>query len=869
MNENRVKSPVFGKWIPSWLSRREDSISLAGDFEESFLCLVQTRGKIRAYLWYWFQVLISIPQFIIYTTQRSLDMFGNYVKIALRTIRRYKGYSFINIFGLAVGIACCILILLFVQHELSYDKYHNDLDRLFRVSADVTTNSGSTKYAAIAPPVGPSLIKDFPQIEYAARILYFESTRLVKHNEVMFYETNFVYADQDIFNILTIPFLYGDPDNSLDRPFTVVIPQHLSEKYFGSENPVGKTLSIDQRDYQVSGVIKDLPDNTHFIFDTFVSMHDLRDPPWMQDWTWPGMYTYIKLKPNTDAGLLNQQIAHFADGYVKNYPKAAGQSFEFFLQRIQDIYLKSDLEYDIGFGELLYLYIFSAVGIFILLIACINFINLTTARSSHRFREVGMRKVAGAERSQLIRQFTGETFLFAVFAFLLALLLVVLTKGLFNELAGIDLQIKMLLQPYIIFWIFILLAAVGIIAGIYPAFVLSSFKPVSVLKGTLSRSTGGGILRKVLVVTQFTISIVLIVGTIITYQQTGFMKNKNLGFNKEQKIIIPVRGRAPLAANFESVKSEFLNHNSILNASVSGNVQGQLAGTLRTRLIGEADLKSHMMYYNFVDSDFFRLFDMKMAAGRPFSSAQHGEMQNACIINEAALQAFGWNTPEEALGNKLETGLRNAHKEIIGVVSDFHYRRLKYGIEPLVIEYDPDMFDYINLMVDGRDFGETMKFIESTWQQLFPDKPFEYFFLDSYFEQLYQAEEKTNKLFNVLTVLGLFIACLGLFGLASFTAEQRTKEIGIRKVLGASVQGVMIMLSKEYIKWVIAANIIALPASYFLMEKWLRSFAYRIPLRSEVFILAAVSSLVIALVTVSYQAVKAALANPVEALHFE
>ncbi len=797
-------------------------------------------------------------------------MLKNYLKVALRIILRHKGYSLINITGLAIGMACCIVVWLYVGSERGYDTYHQDADRIFRVAMELSTSTGTSKYAVTAPPVAPTLRSEFPQVQYAARILYLETTRLVKRGDKMFYEGGFVYADQDIFNVLTIPFLRGNPEEALDRPGTLVIPQRLAQKYFGNEDPIGQTLNLDGRDHVITGVVGKPPANTHFQFDTFVSMEGLRDQAWMSDWTWPGMWTYVKLAPKVDAQTLERQIHNFADGHTQGDARAADKTYRFFMQPVADIHLKSNLEYETpGPGNPLYLLIFSLVGLFILLIACMNFMNLTTAMSAGRSKEVATRKAVGAGRSQLIVQFLGESLIQSILAMILALAIVELAKPLFSDLLGTELRVISLLQPTVLLGTSGLVLVVSLLAGGYPAIILSSVEPAKVIRRQLGSAAGDTVLRRILVVVQFSISIVLLTGTITAFQQLDFMRNKDLGFVQEQKLIIPVRGRAPLAGNYESVKDEFLKHPSVMGACVSGSVPGEGAANLRTGLVGEENPRNQMMYYLFTDADFLSEYGIETVAGRGFRKDRASDVSGACMVNEASVKALGWSSAEEAVGKRLETGMTGSQKQIIGVTKDFHYRSLHFAVEPLVIEIVPTVFQDISLTVDTENLDETVSFVEQTWRRLFPGKPFEYFFLDGFFQQLYRSEQQVGRLFTALTVLGIFIACLGLFGLVSFISQQRTKEIGIRKVLGATVTGIVHLISKEFLILVALANVIAWPVAYYAMSKWLQNFAYRIQIGWGTFILAGILALLIALITVSFQAVKAALANPVEALRYE
>ena len=743
--------------------------------------------------------------------------------MSLRKIRHQKGYSFINIFGLAIGLACCLFIFLYVSNELSFDRYHKDYQRIFRVGVEIKGSAGSSRYAINVPPLATRLNENFPEVEKAARLFFLDDgRRTVKKGEEFFYEEGFVYVDPEIFSILSLPFIEGNPRQAFASPRTVVIPRRLAEKYFPRQHALGKTLNINTKDLLVSGVMENAPANSHLASDVFLPMSALGNPRWLEDWTWPGMLTYVKLTAGADPRIVEDKIRQFCAGYYRKDPKAQGKIFSHFLQPLAAVYLHSnDLEYPFGrSGSHAHLVIFSAVGLFILFIACINFINLATARATGRAKEVAIRKVAGARKSELIGQFLSETWLTILQAMVLAAGLMAVGRPLFNRLTGFELPPGAFWNLRTLLAMLLLSAAVAVLAGGYPAFFLSSLKPSGVIKGGWGGCTRSR-LRKSLVIVQFAISVTLGIGILIIFQQLHFMQNKNLGFRQGQKIIFQVQKERGREIDWEMLKNVFSRRRGI-GATASANAPGWGAGSLQTRLLGEADDKYRMMNYFFFDADFPKVYGMELAAGRLFNKDMATDGDAACLLNEAAVKAFGWSTPHDAVGRRIETGLSGKVKSVIGVVKNFHYRGVQYLIEPLIMEIDPTLFAYMTLDIKGGNIPQTLAFITSTWRRQFPGRPFDYVFLDAAFAELYRAEEKAGQLVTVFAALGMFIACLGLLGLASFTAQQRTKEIGIRKTLGASAAGIVVLLMKDFSKWVGLGALIACPLSFFFISKWLQ-----------------------------------------------
>ena len=868
--EKRNKAPLIPRIFLRLILSREDFYELSGDIDEVYQQMTGSGPKWKARAWYWFRVIESIPSLIMDNMFWRYTMIKNYLKIALRNFQRHKGYSFINIAGFAIGMACCLLIFVYIRHELSYDRYHKDVDRICRIVIDIRTQTANRIFALVSPTVAPALKADYPQVEHAARAIIPSSARLVKRDAAFFYEDRFMYADQELFDIFTIPFIQGIPQEALIRPNSLVISQEMAHKYFGIANPLGKILEINQQDYEITGVVEDSPENTHMKYDLIASLETLRDWDEMNNWYSTMFYTYLKLKPGVNVEEFSQQVSRLADKHVGERLESGGSTYHYFLQPLARIHLHSHLRYETEPpGNPVYINIFSFVGLFILLIACLNFMNLSTARAANRAKEVGLRKVVGAQKFQLIGQFLGESLLVAFLSLGLAMVISKLAIPYLNELTGIFLNFNSLLNPGVLLSLIGGAIFVGIAAGLYPAFVLSAFRPSVTLKGTLSAGFRGFALRTVLVVVQFAISVMLIIGTLTMHKQFNFMKKQHLGFDKEQKLILPLRGGINIQENFASVKDMFSKHTSITGVTVSSTVPGRAVSNFGVDLVGEDDPKSQSMFHMYFDDDFIPDYGIEIVAGRAFQKEMKTDFMGAFLINEAAVKAFGWSRPEDALGKRLQTGYGGRVNPIIGITKDFHYRGLQSEVEPLVMEFLPWSFRYITLSIDITDLKETLAFVGSQWKSVFPGYPYEHFFLDTDFDRQYRADEQIGRIFGAFTFLGLFVACLGLLGLASFTAESRTKEIGIRKVLGASVGGIVIMLSKQFTKWVLVANCIAWPVAYYFMNRWLNNFAYRIDIGIWTFVLSGALALVIAFLTVSYQSIKAAVANPVESLRYE
>ena len=804
-------------------------------------------------------------------------MFRNYLKTAWRNIRKNKLFSFINILGLSIGIATCFIIMLYVQDELSYDRFNKNADNIARVVFHANLNGGKIDESVTMPPVAQTMKKDFPEVQDATRILSF-GTPKITYNNTVFKDDKFALVDPNFFSIFTLPMIEGDAKTALTQPDGIVITQEISEKYFGKAEPIGKIIEINSdttRVYKVTGVIKNMPSNSHFHFDLLGSMTSWADAK-SDSWLYGGYHTYLLLKPGTD---LKKIEARFPDMVAKYMGpqiqqqmglslqqfRTKGNTLGFALQPLKDIHLNSNTsnEFEPG-GNASYVYIFGGVALFMLIVACINFINLSTAGASKRAKEVGIRKVAGSGKLQLVGQFLAESILIAFFALFIAFALVELALPAFNNISGKHLSFDV--KPILAFIGLGLL--VGVVAGIYPAFYLSSFKPIAVLKGKLTSNHKSFGLRSGLVVFQFFISVALIIGTIVVYQQMKYIQNKDLGFNKEQIITIP--NSYALGKNEPVFKQQMLQDPRIINATASyykpagpTNYNNALAYPQ-----GNDNLVVDGVEYH-VDENYIPTLGMKMASGRNFSK-DFATDSTGIILNETAAHAFGWNdmsaVGKTVIRQNSDRG-NNVPFHVIGVVKNFNFKSLHEAVSPLYMSLQPE--GGLIFKIKTTDVAGLLATMKKNWDAYNTDQPFTYNFMDDLFNKTYSAEQKTGAILNIFSVLIILVACLGLFGLVTYTSEQRTKEIGIRKVLGASVSQVTQMLSKEFLKLVLIASLIAFPVAWWTMNKWLQSFAYRINISWWVFVVAGLAALLIALITVSSQAIKAAISNPVKSLRSE
>jgi len=807
-------------------------------------------------------------------------MIKNWLKIALRNIARHKGYSFINLFGLAIGMTCAILIMLYVRDELSYDRYPVKAESIYRLGLEArTVNRGQLRTARTPPPWAPALARDYPEVLNYVRFKTPLVSWLVgfEEREKRFHEKGFYFADPSVFEVFGLKLLRGDPATALKEPNTLVLTEKAAARYFGRDDPLGKTLRIDNTyDFRVTGVMQDVPRASHISFDILASFESLNVLPIYGGTQYstmernglnPDVYTYLLLKDGSRPEELEKKIPAFLQTYLGRQLAQANVTLNTFLQPLVDIHLHSNLDAELrANASVSDIYIFSAVALFILAIACINFMNLATARSAGRAREVSIRKVVGAERQQIIGQFLGESLLLAMISLVLAVALAKLLLPVFGILAGKKLSLD-LADPLFVLGAVLLAVVVGVASGSYPAFFLSAFRPGSVLKGSLRSGGANVLLRRVLVVFQFAISIVFIIGTTVVYQQIRYVRTKPLGFDKENVVVLPL-GDPRARPLFQSFKDRVLQSPQILAVSGATSLPGGLVNVAFVLPEGAAPGEQTAVDFCLVGYDFLRTLGIELAAGRDFARDHPTDVQQAYILNESAVKLFGW---KDGPLDKQIRFLGNVTGRVIGVVKDFHVKSLHHRVGPLVMRLSPtpDGLLYGAVRIDPKQVRGALDFIEAQWRQVYPHDPFIYTFLKDDFDGLYRAEDARGRIFIAFSALTVIIACLGLFGLASFSAEQKKKEVGIRKVLGASVAGLTRMLTMEFLKLVFLASAIAWPVAYYAMYRWLGAFAYRVSVGWWIFPAAAVLAVLIALLTVGFQAVRAALANPVDAIHIE
>jgi putative ABC transport system permease protein len=793
-------------------------------------------------------------------------MLYNYLKIAFRNLLKQKFYTSINIAGLTLGITCCLLIFLFVQNELSYDHFHQKGNRIFRLLRVVQVNDELPQVPVSSGPFARALVTDFPDdIEATVRIL--AKSALISYGTKSFREDQLYLADSNFFQVFSFPLLKGNAKTALLEPNTLVISEEIAKKYFGSADPMGKLLAIDKdQTLKVTGVMANVPGNSHLKFNLVTSIQPLERQEWFNVWTTNSVYTYVLMRHPEQAKMLEEKLPHFVQKYLGKDLAQFGIQLNLNLQPLFDIYLNNTTAFDyVTHGNRHNIYIFSVISIFVLVIACINFMNLASARSAGRAKEVGMRKVLGAYKRSLVFQFLSESTLLAFIAVLLSVGLIRVVLPYFNAFTERNLTIPFAHPELYIFLLGVVLL-VGIIAGSYPAFFLSSFKPVTVLKGHLSSGSGNPLLRKTLVVFQFAVSIFLIIGTVIIFRQMHYVQHKNLGFTKEQVITIPINN-----SDLFSKRNTFISRVEQLPGVKAGSVMsGEPSGFHELNMFSLAEKADEKFPLITVSTDFNYLptFEISLIAGRNFSNSFPTDSTSAIILNETAVKQLGW-APLDAIGKEFSDNNNPSQKrKVIGVVKDYHFSSLKEAIAPLALIIRSDHRVAAIRLAAGNP-EPTLAAIQQIYSEVAPQYPFEYTFLDDSFALLYKTEKKQAQLITVFSGLAIFIACLGLLGLASYTTEQRRKEIGIRKILGASVSGIVSLLSVDFLKLVVLANILAWPLAWYAMHRWLQNFTYRVDMGWAIFIVAGIAALLIAIFTISFQAIKVAVANPVNALRDE
>jgi putative ABC transport system permease protein len=790
-------------------------------------------------------------------------MIRNYLTVTLRNFRKNKAYSAINITGLAIGMACSILILLWVRDELSYDRFHANAGRICRVYRDEAVTAPGSGSALTSPPMAAAFKKDFPEVLLATRFGTWQR-RLVVGGDKTFTETGYMHADPDFLEMFSFPFVKGDPRTALSKPYSVVLTESAAAKYFGAEDPIGRTLTVDRAfDVVVTGIVRDLPANSSLKFD-LLSPFKILLTEYIGDengdnWGFNSFSTLLLLAPGVRAADFNGKL----DGYLQRYVEKDTDRLA--VQPLAAIHLRSTIGHDgLGTNGIKYVWIFSALAFFILAIASINFMNLTTARSAKRAREVGLRKVVGARRSQLVRQFFAESVLMSLISLGLALILVEASLRPFNAISGKTIATSWSANLPVLFGCLGLAVATGLLSGIYPALFLSSFRPVRVLKGTLSTAGGGPIFRKALVIVQFTLSVFLITGTAVIARQLAYMRTNDLGFDKGRIVHLRLFGELP--GKYAAIKERLLQNPDVASVTASLALPTDIQNSPGTPEWEGKDPDVQMeIRADFVDFDYIETFDVPIVEGRSFSRQYGTDAEEAYLVNEEAVRRMG--LAGSAVGKRFAFWGREGR--IVGVMKDAHFQSYRRKIEPLAFKIFPDWFRFLYIKVRPGDMAASLRSVEKTWASMALGYPFDYSFLDKDFEDLYRAEARMGTLFRIFAALAVFVACLGLFGLASYMAEQRTKEIGIRRILGASVPEVTTMMSREFARLVLAANLIAWPAAWYFMGSWLKGFAYRDALSPWSFVVSGAIAMAIALATVVSLSARAAVGSPSKALRYE
>ena len=814
-------------------------------------------------------------------------MIRNYLKIAFRNMAKHRVISFINLFGLTIGITCCLLILTYILHEVSYDRYNSKADRIYRVTRSFNNKEGivSLHLGAVAPPFGPLLQNEFPDIQKVTRLLPIGHASM-RYEEKIFDENDVYFADNNLFNVFDVPLLKGNPQTALSDPFSIILTETIAKKYFGDDDPINKVIRMDNHyNLKVTGIFKSFPDAAHLHPQVMLSFNTLKDSAiygeqnLLTNWGNNAFFTYLLFPANYPVKNIEARFPAFLDKYMREPGSSAdykpSRGTKLYLQKLTDIHLTSHLDEEMEEnGDIHRVYIFSAIALFILIIACINYMNLSTARSALRAREIGIRKVAGAQRKEIIIQFLSESVLITAMATVLALGLTGLVMPWLSTIIGQDLHFSDILKAGFLLPLALTPFVIGALSGLYPALFMSAFQPAKVLKGLFKAGHSSISFRKVLVIAQFAISIILIICTAIVFQQLRFMQQTSLGFDKDH--VVTMRYNSDLGTRYDAFRNALRQDPRILDLTRSSRIpsgrlldeQGASAESGDSLIPVSADIKCVA-----VDHDFVTTYNIPVTAGRNFSR-NYATDSNAFLLNVAATRALGLKTPQAAVGKNFEYG--DIKGKIIGVLSDFHFESMHQQIQAMVL-FMPTAaqtstsggFNCISVKIAGNDIPGSLDHLEKTWKAFLPQTPFEYTFLDEQFDALYRSEQRQGSLFTSFACIAIFIACLGLLGLSAFAITQRIKEIGVRKVLGASVSSIISLLSADFLKLVAIAAVIAFPLAWWAMHHWLMDFAYRVSIRWWVFLIAGVLASVVALITIGFQAIRAAVANPVKSLRSE
>lgn len=789
-------------------------------------------------------------------------MFGNLIKTAIRYIFKHFGYSLMNILGLTLGMTSALFLIIYSANEISYDRYHEKADRIYRVSSKITEPDDQFTWIVAQIPFGPQVAQDYPDVQAYVRFIGLGRT-LFKYEDKEFNEEDFYYADSTLFDVFTYKVVKGEVKTALEEPNKIILTEKTAARYFGDADPIGKTLKTTERSYEVTGVIENVPFNSHFRFDAVASRNNL--PKELGSWGNFGVYTYLLFPENTDVKAFEKKMQGMYDRYMKPIFETMNIKIEYVLEPITHIHLYStNAGEPEPTGSITYVYIFMIVAVFLVLIAAMNYMNLATARSTKRAREVGLRKVVGSGRGPIILQFLSESVVFTLISLAFSLILLIALLPKFNELAGRSFELQVIYSPVVLLTVFGILLVVGIIGGSYPAFFLSRFSPVTVLKGEITQGKAGSVFRKVLVVIQFTVSVIMIICTLVVFRQLHFMKNMDQGF--DQTNVITLQLERDLSGKYPLLKQALLENAEIRYVTSTNTPIGEGSGKVIFNVETDQGMDQRGVNFAVVDHDFIETMGIKITDGRDFRQDMPSDTLYSVVVNETFVNRMAWKEP---LGKKVELGDSNTIRaRVIGVMKDYHQTGMYNEVESMILLYR-ELNNVVYVKLSGKNTGETLKFIETTWKDVFPDQPYSYTYLTDRFAEQFRADEKRGLIFTLFTLLAIFIACLGLFGMVSYMVEQRTKEIGIRKVFGANESAIMKLISKDFLTLVGIGIIIAVPIAWYFMNNWLKNYVYRIDIGVALVALAALLTILITFITISYKAYQASIMNPASSIKTE
>ena len=789
-------------------------------------------------------------------------MLKNLIKTAVRHIQKHFGYSFLNTFGLTLGISSALFLIIYVADEVSYDRYHEKADRIYRVSSKITERDDQFTWVVAQIPFGPQVVHDYPEVQSFVRFINMPRS-LYKYEDKEFNEDNFFFVDSTLFDIFTFEVIKGDVRSAIREPNKIVLTEKVAARYFGKSDPVGKTLTAGTNTYEVTGVIKNVPFNSHFRFDAVASRNNL--PKQLGSWGLFGVSTYLLFPKDFDVKAFETKMQEMYTAYMKPLFGPLNIKIEYILEPITRIHLYStNAGEPEPTGSITYVYIFAIVALFLVLIAAFNYMNLATARSARRAREVGLRKVVGSHRRLLVLQFLSESLVFTIISLVISLLLLVVLLPKFNLLAGKSFDLHVVYSPVVLLSLLGIILVVGIFGGSYPAFFLSRFSPVTVLKGEITQGSAGSLFRKILVIIQYTISVIMIICTLVVFRQLNYLKSMDQGF--DQKNVLSLQLNQSMIQKYPVLKQGLLENPNIRYVSSTNTPVGEGSGKLVFNVETDQGMQQRGVNFAIVDHDFVKALGIKIIQGRDFQQDMPSDTLSGVIVNETFVKRMGWAEP---IGKKIEAGNANQLRaRVIGVMKDYHQTGMYNQIESLLLAYQIQN-NVIYIKLSGNDMQQTLSYIEAKWKEVFPDQPFAYTFLTERFNRQFEADEKRGLIFTMFTILAILIACLGLFGLASYMVEQRTKEIGIRKVFGAKESIILMLISSDFLILISIAIVIAFPVAYYFMSHWLQNYVYRTKVSIPLFFIAALLTIVITFLTISYKAYQAAIMNPANSIKTE